>query len=183
MPEGPAAAPLREDRRHRRNNFSYRSKGKGGTCSNTSLGNGSRGLASLLLSSVNIERVAFVPGACAAPSRACRADDNSPNCTNNSALVARSAMSSRGCLRTDLRRADATLSSQTSLAATNWIQSPLAKASNRAINLLLGMAPLPGRNRLWPNRLWRSLAKPTLAKPTMAKTDFGQNRLWPKLRF
>ena len=40
MPEGPAAAPLREDRRHRRNKISSRSKGTGGTQSNTSLGNG-----------------------------------------------------------------------------------------------------------------------------------------------
>ena len=64
MPEGPAAAPLREDRRHQRNNFSSRSKGKGGTCSNTSLGNGSRGLAGLLLSSVNIERVIRSRGKC-----------------------------------------------------------------------------------------------------------------------
>ena len=28
-----------------------------------------------------------------------------------------------------------------------------------------------------------TLTKPTLARPTLVKTDFGQNRLWPKLRF
>ena len=69
----------------------------GGTIQEARAPTGSRGLAGLLLLSVNIERVAFVPGASAAPSRTCRADDNSPNCTNNSALVARSRSPSCGC--------------------------------------------------------------------------------------
>ena len=154
--EGPTAAPLREDRRHWRNNFSSDRKAQG-TCH--SLGNGSRGLASLLLSSVNTERVAFVPGASAAPPKACRADDNSPNFTHNSALVARSAH--HKAVSDPLSVVDATLS-QTSLAATNWIHS-LAKSSNRANNLPRGMAPLP---TLWSIR---STSSRLLVPPPMPR--------------
>ena len=65
MPDGPAAAPLRDDRRLRLNNFSSNSKGVAGMNWAKSSGRGSRGYAGLRSGSCNAS--AWLPGASAAP--------------------------------------------------------------------------------------------------------------------
>ena len=70
-----------------------------------------------------------VPGATSSPSRACRADDNSPNTTNISALAARLSKSSPSCCRRFLLLAAAS-SSHLELASNKEFHSPLANTSN-----------------------------------------------------
>ena len=68
-----------------------------------SLGSCSRGTGGRLFGSSSSLRVAFVPGANEAPSRACLPDDNSPSWTRASALSARRWMSSPPALLRRLR--------------------------------------------------------------------------------
>ena len=118
MPERPTAGLSSGKPKTSEEQFSSRSQGTGSTCSNTSLGNGSRWW----------EQALHLRGPPTAPTTPLWWTD--AQCRH----VAVSDL-------TDLRRADATLSH--ALLAANWIQSLLAKASNSAINLLREMVPLP----------------------------------------
>ena len=80
-----------------------------------------------------LARVVKLPSARAAPSRACRADDNSPTCTNLSARAARNSKSSTLLLRYLLLHC-AVCSSQTRLASINCDHASRVKASDRATN-------------------------------------------------
>ena len=88
MPDGPAAAP-RLDFRRQVNNIS---RSKLNECSGSHLSiswlNPRLGIAGLLSGSVKTRRVACVPGARDAPSRACLAADNSPRLTRDRAQIA-----------------------------------------------------------------------------------------------
>ena len=143
MPEGPPAAPFFDDLRFLLNTSSSKSNATGGTWFSTSGGRGSRGCGGLLEASVSCRRVASLPGARAAPSRACRADDNSPTCTNLSARIALNSTSSCRLLRPLLLDC-AACSSQMRLASNNHPQSPRVKASNRVTNFSLDITPPPG---------------------------------------
>ena len=67
------------------NTSSSKSNAQRGTWFNTLGKKGSRLWGGLLEASVSCFRVAWLPRARHAPSRSCRADDNSPTCTNLSA--------------------------------------------------------------------------------------------------
>ena len=138
MPEGPP-----DDLRFLLNTSSSKSYANGGTWFSTSGGRGSRGWGGLLEASVSCLRVASLPGARAAPSKACRADDNSPTCTNLSARIALNSKSSCRLLQ-PLLLDSAACSSQMRLASNNHSQSPQEKASNRVTNFSRDMTPPPG---------------------------------------
>ena len=115
IPEGPSAAPRRQDLNTRQNLCSSNSNGRIGACLTTSSGNGSRSVGGLLAWSFNWFKVAVFPGSqCCAFQRPERAEDNSPMWHNISALAARISKSSRA-LRFDLLRETAAFSSHCSL--------------------------------------------------------------------
>ena len=83
MPEGPAAAPLRAVLRLRPNLASSNSNSETGAWCTMLSGNGSRNCAGLRLKAT---RVSKFSAANSAPSRACRAEESSPNWASMKAL-------------------------------------------------------------------------------------------------
>ena len=84
---------------------------------------GSRGRGGRFVSSFNFSKVSRVPGATSSPSKACRADDNSPN------AAARLSELSPSCCGRFLLLAAAS-SSHLELASNKEFHSPFANTSN-----------------------------------------------------
>ena len=102
MPEGPPAAPT----------VLLSIKGTAGWCVRRSSDNGARGVVGRRVASVKARRVSSLPGARAAPSKACLPEDSSPRWTSVSARSARRSMVS-----------------DCSLASVLILQSPLGTLS------------------------------------------------------